>query len=74
MIPETVADLVRGGGPVRWYYDAGGHSGVLDLVRVACPRRPDTVLTHRHPPCPVPGCPSRATFKDHRRVFARPLV
>lgn len=70
---ETVADLMRGGGLVRWYCDAGGHSGELDLARVACLRGPDTVLTNRRPPCPVCGCPGRVTFKDHRRVFARSL-
>lgn len=72
-MPETVADLIRGGGPVRWYCDASGHSGELDLERIACLRGPDTVLTNRRPPCSVAGCPGRVTFKDHRRVFARTL-
>lgn len=70
---ETVADLIRAGGAVRWYCDAGGHSGVVDLERIACLRGPYTVLSDRRPRCRMPDCPGRVEFKDHRRVFARPL-
>lgn len=71
---ETVAALIRREARIRWYCDVGrGHSGVMDLQRVANLRGGDTILANRRPPCPAAGCPGRVEFKDETRVFGRSL-
>lgn len=71
---ETVAALIGREARIRWYCDVGrGHSGDLDLQRVASLRGADVILANRRPPCPTPGCPGRVQFKDETRVFGRSL-